>query len=110
MPLDHSFTNKLICSLPSLGLQCGIVNCRPHVSLQQALFHSANYPRNGRYKESFGLSDSFACQHKRVGSVFMMVEQHPSILVVRKVKRIFESLASAVDALSLLSPPLHFTG
>lgn len=38
-----------------------------------------------RYKESFGLSDSFACQHKRVGSVFMMLNEHPSILVMREV-------------------------
>ena len=59
------------------------------VSLRHALFCSkklVTIPYE-RYKESFGLSDSFACQHKRVGSVFMMVEQHPSILVVRKVKR-----------------------
>ncbi|CAM9716755.1 unnamed protein product, partial [Ectocarpus sp. 13 AM-2016] len=48
---------------------------------------SYNILLNPKYKESFGLSDSFACQHKRVGSVFMMLNEHPSILVMREAVR-----------------------
>ncbi|CAN0127277.1 unnamed protein product [Ectocarpus sp. 6 AP-2014] len=45
---------------------------------------SYNILLNPKYKESFGLSDGFACQHKRVGSVFMMLNEHPSILVMKE--------------------------
>ncbi|CAN0060267.1 unnamed protein product, partial [Scytosiphon promiscuus] len=45
---------------------------------------SYNILLNPKYKESFGLSESFACQHKRVGSVFMMLKEHPSILVMKQ--------------------------
>eukprot|EP00904_Undaria_pinnatifida_P010629 jgi/Undpi1/6697/HiC_scaffold_20.g09176.m1 len=60
---------------------------------------SYNILLNPKYKESFCLSDSFACQHKRVGSVFMMLREHPSILEVKKAMH-----DSRVKARRLKSP------
>ncbi|CAM9177431.1 unnamed protein product [Ascophyllum nodosum] len=45
---------------------------------------SYNILLNPKYKESFGLSDTFAAEHKRVGSIFKLLREHPSVMNVKK--------------------------